>query len=209
MNSSNWFALTLAGVSYDQSNGKNRPKRIELFWCRDGSVFADLYDAAVRQTSSVHSRPFSQWLARTYLESANRIATQGQLKAAINQIEAQAQLDAPEREVFRRVGEFGGRLYLDLADEKWRAVEIDASRWRVVQNLECLAQQFGELLAAGYFCETVQLALPADGHISLGVVVEAEVDAASHPMHQVGIFDSRGYVPLHFGRVERVERVSH
>ena len=34
--------------------------------------------------------------------------------------------------MFHRVGKFGERLYLDLADEKWRAIEIDASGWRVV-----------------------------------------------------------------------------
>jgi hypothetical protein len=36
--------------------------------------------------------------------------------------------------VFHRVGEYEDRLYLDLADEKWSAVEIDATGWRVVQN---------------------------------------------------------------------------
>ena len=28
----------------------------------------------------------------------------------------------------------GNGIYLDLADEKWRAVEIDATGWRVVDN---------------------------------------------------------------------------
>jgi ABC-type uncharacterized transport system substrate-binding protein len=128
------FALTLTGADHDESSEGERCKRIELFRSRDGSVFADLYNGAIRQTWPVQSKTFSQWLARTYFETANKIATQGQLKAAINQIEAQAQLDIPEREVFHRVGEYEDRLYLDLADEKWSAVEIDATGWRVVQN---------------------------------------------------------------------------
>ena len=49
-------------------------------------------------------------------------------------IEAKARFDAPEREVHVRVGALNGYLYLDLADETWRAVEIDASGWRVVEN---------------------------------------------------------------------------
>ena len=36
--------------------------------------------------------------------------------------------------MFRRVGEFADRLYLDLADDTWSAIEIDASGWRVVQK---------------------------------------------------------------------------
>jgi hypothetical protein len=49
-------------------------------------------------------------------------------------IEAKAHFDAPERQVHIRVGGLDGRLYLDLADQTWRAVEIDATGWRVIEN---------------------------------------------------------------------------
>ena len=49
-------------------------------------------------------------------------------------IEAKAHFDAPERVVHIRVGGLDGRLYLDLGDETWRAVEIDATGWRVIDN---------------------------------------------------------------------------
>ena len=49
-------------------------------------------------------------------------------------IEAKAHFDAPERMVHVRVGGLDGRLYLDLGDETWRAVEIDATGWRVIDN---------------------------------------------------------------------------
>ena len=49
-------------------------------------------------------------------------------------IEAKAHFDAPERQVHIRVGGLDGRLYLDLGDEAWRAVEIDATGWRVIEN---------------------------------------------------------------------------
>ena len=96
-------------------------------------MFADIYDRAIRQTWLVRSKAFSHWLARAYFETANKITKPAQLKAVINQIEAHAQQGTPERDVFLRVGEFGNRLYHDLADEKWSAIEIDASGWRVVQ----------------------------------------------------------------------------
>jgi hypothetical protein len=128
------FALTIIGANHDQSSEAEQAKKLELFRSRDGSVFADIYDSAIRKTWPVRSRQFSHLLARKYFEVENKIATLSQLKAAINQIEAQAQIDSPEREVFRRVGKFGARLYLDLADEKWSAIEIDASGWGVVQS---------------------------------------------------------------------------
>ena len=128
------FALTVAGAHGEESSKREPGERIELFRSRGGQVFADCYDGAVRKTWPVQSKTFSQRLARRYFEIENRIATPSQLKATINQIEAQAQLDGPEREVFHRVGKFGDRLYLDLADEKWTAIEIDASGWSPVQN---------------------------------------------------------------------------
>ena len=128
------FALTITGADHDQSSEAEQAKKLEFFRLRDGSVFADVYEGAIRKTWAVRSNTFSQWLARKYFEVENKIATPSQLKAAINQIEAQAQVDSPEREVFRRVGKFGDRLYLDLADEVWTAIEIDESGWRVVQR---------------------------------------------------------------------------
>jgi iron complex outermembrane receptor protein len=37
-----------------------------------------------------------------------------------------------EYETFIRVGQDRGKLYLDLCDDRWRAVEITTDRWRVV-----------------------------------------------------------------------------
>jgi hypothetical protein len=127
------FALTITGAHNEQSSEREPGKRIELFRSPDGNVFVDLYDGATRQTWPVQGKTFSQRLARRYFEIENRIATPGQLKTIINQIDAHAP-GFPEREVFRRAGKFRDRLYLDLADDKWGAIEIDSSGWRVVQS---------------------------------------------------------------------------
>ncbi|WP_245499802.1 hypothetical protein [Tepidamorphus gemmatus] len=52
----------------------------------------------------------------------------------MNVIEAKAHFDAPERTVHVRVAALIDCLYLDLGDETWRAVEIDAAGWRVIEN---------------------------------------------------------------------------
>ena len=56
------------------------------------------------------------------------------LQSALNVIEAKAHFDAPERVVHIRVAGLDDRLYLDLGDATWRAVEIDATGWRVIDN---------------------------------------------------------------------------
>ena len=49
-------------------------------------------------------------------------------------IEAKAQFEGKRRKVFLRVGTYSGKSYVDLADAKWRAVEIDGDGWRVVDT---------------------------------------------------------------------------
>jgi hypothetical protein len=54
------------------------------------------------------------------------------LQSALNVIEAKAHFYARERLVHIRVVGLDDRLYLDLGDETWRAVETDSTEWRVI-----------------------------------------------------------------------------
>ena len=45
------------------------------------------------------------------------------MQSALNVIEAKAHFDLPEREVHVRVGRLNGRIYLNLCDKEWHAVE--------------------------------------------------------------------------------------
>src|SRR5439155_19306181 len=42
--------------------------------------------------------------------------------------------EGPMRPVYLRVGEAEDRLYLDLADDNWRVIEISSRGWQVVAN---------------------------------------------------------------------------
>src|SRR5207253_6266181 len=54
------------------------------------------------------------------------------IRSTLDLFEAKAQFDGPERAVHVRVAEHGGHIYLDLADDCWRAVEIGPGGWRVI-----------------------------------------------------------------------------
>jgi Bifunctional DNA primase/polymerase, N-terminal len=106
----------------------------ELFHTPDGRGFADLEINGHRETWSIRSKNFRRWLARRFFETTRGAPNSEALQSALNVIEANAHFDSPERVVHVRVGGLGGRIYLDLADETWRAVEIDATGWRVIDN---------------------------------------------------------------------------
>jgi hypothetical protein len=106
----------------------------ELFHAPDGTGFADLDINGHRETWPIRAKGFRRWLARRFFEATGGAPSSEALQSALNVIEAKAHFDAPERTVHVRIGGFDGRLYLDLGDETWRAVEIDATGWRVIDN---------------------------------------------------------------------------
>ncbi len=106
----------------------------ELFDTPDGAGFADLDINGHRETWPIRAKGFRRWLARRFFEETGGAPSSEALQSALNVIEAKAHFDAPERLVYIRVGGLGRRLYLDLGDETWRAVEIDATGWRVIDN---------------------------------------------------------------------------
>src|SRR6516164_5411299 len=106
----------------------------ELFHSPDGTGFADLDINGHRETWPIRAKGFRRWLARRFFEATQGAPSSEALASALNVIEAKAHFDAPERAVHIRVGGLNGRLYLDLGDETWRAVEIDTIGWRVIDN---------------------------------------------------------------------------
>lgn len=106
----------------------------QLFHAPDGSGFADLDINNHRETWPIRSKGFRRWLARQFFEATGGAPSSEALQSALNVIEAKAHFDAPEHVVHIRVGGLDNRLYLDLGDETWRAVEIDATGWRVIDN---------------------------------------------------------------------------
>jgi len=106
----------------------------ELFHTPDSTGFADIDISGHRETWPIRAKGFRRWLARKYFEATQGAPSSEALQSALNVIEARAHFDAPERVVHIRVGGPGDKLYLDLCDEMWRAVEIDATGWRVIDN---------------------------------------------------------------------------
>ena len=106
----------------------------ELFRTPDNNGYADLEINGHRETWPIRSKGFRRWLASRYFKTTRGAPSSEALQSALDMIEAKAQFDAPERLVHIRIGELDGKLYLDLGDDAWRAVEIDATGWRVIND---------------------------------------------------------------------------
>jgi hypothetical protein len=106
-------------------------------------------EASHRETCPLHSRRFGLWLRREFhrrekerLEEAGEedqepmIFPHRALADVVSHFESIALFEGSEEEVHVRVAGKGGRIYVDLCDRAWRAVEISADGWRVIPSEE-------------------------------------------------------------------------
>lgn len=87
-----------------------------------------------RENWPVRSREFRMWLSGRFFEETGGAIGGQAIEDGIRILEARAVNDGPEFIPATRVGRESDRLYLDLGDKTWRAIEIDARGWRVVKN---------------------------------------------------------------------------
>ncbi len=134
---------TRGGSGKDKKDDKRTPveklidlatKECEFFHTSQKEGFAIVSVKGHRETWSLDSAVFKQWLRRAYYHEHNSVPNQEALQAALNLLEAKANYDGSEHEVFIRVAEVGDLIYLDLCDDDWRAVEITSAEWRVIDN---------------------------------------------------------------------------
>lgn len=87
-----------------------------------------------REVWRMRSNNFRQLLAVMFYRDARSPPGRQATEEALGVLQARALFDGAEQRVFTRLAEHEGAIYLDLADEKWRAVRIDKTGWRVVEN---------------------------------------------------------------------------
>src|SRR5438874_2032384 len=104
----------------------------DLFHTAPGTAFADITVDGHRETWPIRSKRLRGWLRRRYYQETGEAPSAAAVRSALDLLEARAQFDGPERAVHVRIAERGGHIYLDLADEEWRAVDIGPDGWRVI-----------------------------------------------------------------------------
>ncbi|MBZ0148726.1 MAG: hypothetical protein K8F62_14460 [Pseudorhodoplanes sp.] len=82
----------------------------------------------------IRSRDFQIWLSgEFYIRTGGAVSNQA-FDEASRILEAKAVNDGAKHASFVRVGRFSDRIYIDLTDASWRAIEICSNGWRVVSD---------------------------------------------------------------------------
>jgi hypothetical protein len=107
---------------------------IELFHTPDRESFAVMPADGHRETWPVRSSGFRLWLRRLFHLSTDTTANSQAVDEAVATLESHALFEGDEKPVYLRLAESEGRLYLDLCDRSWRAIEIAPGGWRVLDQ---------------------------------------------------------------------------
>lgn len=104
-------------------------------WCAaNGVPYATLRRDGHHEHWPVNSRQFRQWLGKEFYDRKKSVVGSQTMQDVINVLGGKAKFGGLTYPLFVRVAGHEERIYLDLVDEAWRAIEVDKAGWRIVEN---------------------------------------------------------------------------
>jgi hypothetical protein len=77
-----------------------------------------------REVHRLKTKGFREWLLLVYFDSRNDVPNDNSIRSAIALLGAIARYRGERREAFVRRAFYEGKLYIDLCDDRWRAIEV-------------------------------------------------------------------------------------
>lgn len=106
-----------------------------LFHTPRGEAFARIRVDGHLENRKIESPWFRDWIAHAYYRMMGGIpADDRTVTRILRQLKAKAVFDGNKQEVWLRVTEYSGNIYLDLCDDAWRVVEITPLGWRLIDK---------------------------------------------------------------------------
>ncbi len=108
---------------------------IGLFHTPDMDCWATIDIEGHKEHWPIKSKSFRRYLSQKFYDLEGKPPTAQAMQDALNVIEAQAQFEGPEENVYVRLSERGNAaIYLDLCNDNWEVVKITKKGWQVIKN---------------------------------------------------------------------------
>jgi putative DNA primase/helicase len=107
---------------------------VELWRDAGGATYATVPVGGHLENWSLRAFGFERWVSGLYYRKTGLALPAQALDDIRRTLDIKAYEDGRECEPFVRVGNYNGNVYLDLCDDAWRAVEVTAKGWRVVDR---------------------------------------------------------------------------
>ncbi len=106
----------------------------ELWHTPDKIAYATVTIHGHKKNLRIESKAFEHWLGSVFFDGFDEIAKNQAKSDAINTAIGLAIYGGPTHPVYLRLAEHNGKLYLDLGDDEWQAIEIDKQGWRLISD---------------------------------------------------------------------------
>jgi hypothetical protein len=103
-------------------------------FCSTEGAFADVMVDGHRNTWPLADSEFSEWLLHQFFIEKKKAPSLSAIKAAIRTFSAHAKFEGARYEVHLRAAKLGGKIYLDIGDPEWHAIEVDSTGWRMIKD---------------------------------------------------------------------------
>jgi len=107
---------------------------VELFRTPEDEVYATVKVSEHFETWPLKSRGFRDWLTYRFYEVVGRSLSTQIYQEALDVLYGRARFGGKIREVHTRIAAHEGALYVDLADNDWRVVQITAEGWSIITS---------------------------------------------------------------------------
>jgi hypothetical protein len=107
---------------------------LELWHSSDMQAFATILQDGHKENWQLNSRTFKEWLALQFFNTTGRNPNRQALDDAVETLAGKAKFTGPEYPVFVRIAGTNDKIYLDLGDPEWHAVEITKDGWKIIQD---------------------------------------------------------------------------
>ncbi len=106
---------------------------IELFHTSDRTAFASIEVGEHKEIHPVNSKSFRDFLSYEFYQEDGKAPSSQALQDAINSLSGKAKFEGTTQDVHIRLASFNGKIYLDLCNDEWQILEIDADGCRVIE----------------------------------------------------------------------------
>lgn len=124
----------IGGTTSDKKTDKliTIGKQAHLFLTEDRTPFATIERNGVLENYPINSSEFRNWLHYLYFKEYGDAALSARIESAVSVFSATALHEGKVESVFIRVGNLGGTLFIDLANDKREVVAVTGSDWTII-----------------------------------------------------------------------------
>lgn len=109
-------------------------ERFHHFHDADQNAYGVIEVDGVNQVWPVRSDGYKRHVSGEFFRLTGKGHNRNAYLDARDTIEARSINIGPTETVYLRVANLGDRIYLDMCDDKWRVIEIDAMGWRIIDR---------------------------------------------------------------------------